>query len=194
MPIMTQLQMQENGTKPNSEVSPLPQHGRIVLPDLKAHLIFWPLMVVGFALDLCSKKVVFDWLARRQHDSIRLIDGVLRLVAAENTGAAFGIAAGQRCLLISVSTIALLIILAIFLFGGIERKLIYAVLGIFAAGVSGNLWDRIFNDGRVRDFIDVVYWPAFNVADSMLCITVVFLIVFSLSTGKSSQKRAQQHK
>jgi signal peptidase II len=54
--------------------------------------------------------------------------------------------------------------------------LVHVALGLFAAGVCGNLYDRIFNDGLVRDFIDVYYrqhhWPAFNVADSMLCIAV----------------------
>ena len=55
--------------------------------------------------------------------------------------------------------------------------MVQVALGLFAAGVSGNLWDRIFNGGQVRDFIDVVYWPGrhwhtFNVADAMLCIAV----------------------
>ena len=54
-------------------------------------------------------------------------------------------------------------------------------------------------EARVRDFIDVVYWPgrhwpAFNVADTMLCIAVGLLIVSSFFTGQSCQKRAQQHK
>ena len=97
-----------------------------------------------------------------------------------------------------VSVIALVIILVIFLLSGTEKKLIHIALGLFAAGVCGNLYDRIFYDGFVRDFIDIVYWPgkhwpAFNVADSMLCIAVGLLVI-SASTGKSSRKHAQQHK
>jgi signal peptidase II len=112
------------------------------------------------------------------------------LVVAENAGAAFGIAAGQRYLLVGVSVVALIIILAIFLLSGTERKLVHVALGLFTAGVCGNLWDRIFNNGLVRDFIDVVYWPgrhwpAFNVADSMLCIAVGLLIISTFSTKKS---------
>ena len=75
----------------------------------------------------------------------------------------------------------------------------HAALGLFAAGICGNLYDRIFNNGLVRDFIDVVYWsgrhwPAFNFADSMLCIGVGVVIISGLFTEKSARKHAQQRK
>ncbi len=94
---------------------------------------------------------------------------------------------------------ALVVIFAIFLFSGSQGKLVHIALGLFAAGVCGNLWDRVFNDGRVRDFIDVVYWPgrhwpAFNVADTMLCIGVGLLVISTFFTGRPLQKHAQQHK
>ncbi len=169
------------------------------LKTVKAHLTFWPLMAAGFALDLWSKRAVFDWLQQQQGGSVSIINGFLQLVTAENAGAAFGIATGQRYLLIAVSIIALIVILAVFLFSGAEHKLVYFALALFTAGVCGNLYDRIFNDGRVRDFIDVVYWPgrhwpAFNIADSMLCVGVGLIIISSFFTGKSSRKHAQQHR
>ena len=168
-----------------------------MLPDLSAHLIFWPLVVIGIALDLWSKKAVFDWLEHR--GSISIIDGFLRLVRALNDGAAFGLFSGHPYWLIVVSCVALVVIFAVFLFGGAKQRLVHVALGLFAAGVCGNLYDRIFNDGLVRDFIDVTiwpgkHWPAFNVADSMLCIGVGLMIVSSLFTGKSSRRRARQHK
>ncbi len=170
---------------------------RTKLPDLAAQLIFWPSMVVGIVLDLWSKRAVFDWLQQQQSNSVSIIDGFLQLIVAENAGAAFGIATGQRYLLVAFSVIALMVIFAVFFLSGTERKLAHIALGLFAAGVCGNLWDRIFNDGRVRDFIDVYYhhrhWPAFNVADSMLCIGVGLLVI-SVFTGKSSRRRARQHK
>lgn len=163
---------------------------RIALPDLAAHLIFWSLITVGIALDLWTKKAIFDWLHQKPSDSVPIIDGFLHLVIAENTGAAFGLASGQRYLLAAVSVVALIVIFGIFLFGRIRQRLIHVALGLFAAGVCGNLWDRIFNDGRVRDFIDVYYrqyhWPAFNIADSMLCIAVGLLIISNLRVHKRS--------
>jgi len=169
------------------------------VPGLKAQLIFWPLMVLGLALDLWSKKVVFDWLLQKQSNRVSIIDGFLQLVAMENKGAVFGIAAGQRYLLMTVSVIALIAILGIFLYSGTERKLVHIALGLFAAGVCGNLYDRIFNNGLVRDFIDIVYWPgkhwpAFNVADSLLCVGVGLMIFSAVLTDKSPPERAQQHK
>jgi len=169
------------------------------LPDLGAQLIFWPLMTAGFALDLWSKKAVFDWLQQRQGGSISIINGFLQLVVRVNRGGAFGIAAGQTQLLIAVSVAALIVIFGIFFFSGTKQKLVHISLGLFAAGVCGNLYDRIFHNGFVRDFIDVMYWPgkhwpAFNIADSMLCIGVGLLIISNLFTEKSYRKRAQQHK
>jgi len=169
------------------------------VPPLKAQLIFWPLTVLGLALDLWTKKAVFDWLLQKQSNRVSIIDGFLQLVAMENKGAAFGIASGQRYLLMTVSVIALIAILGIFLYSGTERKLVHIALGLFAAGVCGNLYDRIFNNGLVRDFIDVVYWPgkhwpAFNVADSLLCVGVGLMIFSAVLTDKSPPERAQQHK
>lgn len=118
---------------------------------------------------------------------------------ALNDGAAFGIADGRRPFLIAVAALAMLIILGVFFFGAAKQRTIQVALGLFAAGVSGNLWDRIFNEGRVRDFIDVVYWPGrhwhtFNVADTWLCIAVGLLIVATFITDSSDRKRAQPQK
>jgi signal peptidase II len=123
----------------------------------------------------------------------------LQLVARVNRGAAFGIASGQTHLLIAISAVALVIIFTIFLFSGTRQRSVHIALGLFAAGVCGNLYDRVFHNGFVRDFIDVVYWPgkrwpAFNVADSMLCIGVGLLIISNFLIGKSYQKHAPQHK
>lgn len=168
-----------------------------MLPSLEAHLIFWPVAVIGAAADLWSKSVIFDWL--KQRGSATIINGFLQLVRMENDGAAFGIAAGQGRLLAAVSVAALILILTIFLFSGSQGKLVHIALGLFAAGVCGNLWDRVFNNGRVRDFIDVVYWPgrhwpAFNIADSILCIGLGLLVISTFSTGRPLQKHARQHK
>jgi signal peptidase II len=170
----------------------------IVLPGWKAQLIFWLLAVLGLAVDLGTKAVVFDWLTREPGNHFSIIAGFLRLVRTENPGAAFGIATGQYHILVALSTVALVVILAAFYFGGRQRTIVHVALALFAAGVCGNLWDRIFNNGYVRDFIDVYYrdyhWPAFNMADSMLCIGVGLLIISTFLTGQSCQKRARRQK
>lgn len=173
------------------------KHLLSALPGLTAQLTFWPLVTGGVALDLWTKSTVFAYL--EHHDNISIIDGFLRLVMALNDGAAFGLFPGHPNWLIAVSVIALTGIIAIFLFSGTKQKSIHIALGLFAAGVCGNLWDRIFNDGLVRDFIDIVYWPgkhwpAFNIADSMLCAGVVLMMVSTFFTEMSSRKHPRQHK
>jgi len=194
---LTELNKKDNGTRLtlsrvflSGQLSPL-------LPTARAHVIFWSLLTAGVALDLWTKKAVFHWL--EHHGRVSVIDGFLQLVLAENAGAAFGIAAGKTSLLVAVSIVALVTIFSIFLFAGTRQKLVHIGLALLAAGVCGNLYDRLFNDGLVRDFIDVVYWPgrhwpAFNAADSMLCIGVGLLVISSFFTEKLGQKHARQHK
>jgi signal peptidase II len=194
---MNELEKQMNDARPDEGRAFFSCACKAAWPGLGSQLIFWSLAVIGFLLDLWSKSVVFNWLKHRQTNSFSVIDGFFQMVIAENTGAAFGVAAGQRMLLITVSFVALAVILVIFLFSRDEPKLVQVALGLFAAGVAGNLYDRLFNDGRVRDFIDIVYWPgrhwpAFNLADSVLCLAVALVIISVFFTGRQCQKRAQQ--
>jgi signal peptidase II len=173
---------------------------RAALPDRTAHLIFWPIAILGLAADLWTKAAVFA--AIEPGDGRPIIDGFLTFRPVLNDGAAFGIASGRLPLLIGVSLVALVAIIAIFLVGGMRWRMGQAALGLFVAGVCGNLWDRLFNDGRVRDFIDVVYWPGpnhhwntFNVADALLCVAVVLLAMASFFTPATpSQKPAPPQK
>ena len=163
------------------------------------HLIFWPIFIGGLAFDLWTKSAVFAWLGNVQGQGVSIIDGFLRLQLAINPGAAFGIAGGHRVMLVSISVVALVVIMAVFMFALREGKIIVVALALFAGGVSGNLYDRAFNEGWVRDFIDVMYWPgrhwpAFNVADSMLCAAVGLLIISSLLSPKSCQTPAHPQK
>ena len=184
--------MQEQPAERTTECSCLRDRCREALPDQAAHLIFWPIAILGLAFDLWTKKAVFEILREKPDQSLGIIDGFLTFRMALNDGAAFGIASGQQILLVGISAVALVVIVGVFLFGGARQRLVQAAFGLFAAGVCGNLWDRMFNQGRVRDFIDVVYWPGrhwhtFNVADAMLCIAVGLLVLTTLFTDSSCQ-------
>jgi len=193
------LKKQSDVARPDSGRAFLYQRMKKAAPDYKAHLIFWPAAISGFILDLWTKKAVFEWLSQRGPGGFTIIKGFLTLVTTVNEGAAFGIASGQKGLLIIISVIAMIIIFAIFLFGGIKNRLVQTAFGLFTAGVAGNLYDRIFNYGQVRDFIDVLYWPgrhwpAFNVADSMLCIGAAIIIISEFFIEKPARRRARQHR
>jgi signal peptidase II len=168
-------------------------------PDRAAHLIFWSLAALGLTADLWTKHAVFSWLQGQPNQSKSIIDGFLTFTAALNDGAAFGMAAGRQTFLVGVSCVALIAIVVVFLMGGARHRVAQVAMGLFAAGVCGNLWDRLFNEGRVRDFIDVVYWPGrhwhtFNVADALLCVAVGLLVIITLATDLPSRKPAPQQK
>jgi signal peptidase II len=99
------------------------------------------------------------------HESIPLIPNFLQLVHVRNTGAAFGIGANADS-----RVVPLLLNL-----GAIQTGL-HLILG----GAIGNLIDR-FRLGYVVDFVDVFvkshHWPAFNVADSAICIGIGLLFL-----------------
>ncbi|MBS3135242.1 signal peptidase II [Candidatus Woesearchaeota archaeon] len=94
------------------------------------------------------------------------------LTTITNTGAAFGILKGYNILLLIINLIALII--CIFFY--IKDKKLKLPLTFLIAGILGNLIDRIFF-GYVRDFINLKFWPVFNLADSYNVIGVIILIV-----------------
>ncbi|MFA5553166.1 MAG: signal peptidase II [Phycisphaerae bacterium] len=170
---------------------------QIEFPCFRDHLIFWTIGIVGFLADIWTKKIAFERI--RPGQSIPVIEGFFNLVRVVNDGAAFGSLSGKTNYLIAVSCIAALVVIGIFLFGGIKHKTAVVALGLFIAGVLGNLYDRLFNDGMVRDFIDIIYWPgrhwpAFNIADSLLCIGVALLIISAWITEKPCQKHVPEQK
>ena len=167
-------------------------------PDAKAHRIFWSIVIIGTGADLWSKWAVFKWFwgVDGQEEHV-VIDGLFNLVTRLNWGAVFGIAEGQTVVLVAVSVIALTVVLGVFVFGRVHQRVVQVALALFTAGITGNLYDRAFNEGAVRDFLDFYWrghhWPAFNVADSMLC-TAVGLLLLTNITSASSQKHADGQK
>lgn len=169
----------------------------ITFPSPTAHLIFWPIIIAGVALDLWSKHATFQWLGGDPTNIYPVIDGFFNMVNRLNDGAAFSMASGRRTILVSVSIIAFVIMIGIFFFGNLRHKTMIVAFALFTSGIIGNLYDRAFNDGLVRDFLDFYvgdhHWPAFNVADSMLCTAVGLLIICNIM-AEVSQKRARSQK
>ena len=116
---------------------------------------------------------------------LSLIPGFVNLVHARNPGAAFGImseaGSGFRSsFLLLVSVSALSVILWAVFFSKRMDSFLLTGYSLFFGGAAGNLVDRI-RFGEVIDFLDVhvgnYHWPAFNVADSALCVGVVFFLL-----------------
>lgn len=149
------------------------------------------LFVIAF--DQLTKYVAFTEL--QSVGSIAVIPGFLNWTLAFNPGAAFSFLAGedgwQRWLFAALAT-GVSALLAFWLARTARGDWRNAVpLALIIGGALGNLIDRL-RLGHVIDFIHVHYqqwnYPAFNVADSAICIGAVMLIVFGLVAGKSAAK------
>ncbi len=100
--------------------------------------------------------------------------GILTIHYVTNTGAGFGILRTQTHWLTLISAAVALVVL--FYYPQIEKETIpQALLGLFLGGVVGNFIDRLLL-GHVVDFIDFRIWPAFNVADAAITISVIGLV------------------
>ncbi len=108
----------------------------------------------------------------------------LNLTLTHNTGAAFSFlsdAGGWQRWFFAGLTIVVSIIIVVWLTRlKPGQRWLPVSLSLVLGGALGNLWDRLVI-GAVVDFIDVYYrtwhWPAFNLADSAICVGAVMLVV-----------------
>ena len=121
-------------------------------------------------------------------DPIEVIPGVLYLRHVTNAGAAFGLlpGAGSFIALGAIAASVLILMMAHRLPGRLEA----VAMGLVLGGALGNLGDRFFRgpgllDGRVVDFVDFEYFPAFNLADSAITVGAILAVLaaFVLSPG-----------
>jgi len=67
---------------------------------------------------------------------------------------------------------------------GARHPVLPIALGLLIGGSAGNLVDRI-RLGHVTDFLDLTYWPAFNLADSFIVTGVVVLLLALFAADRS---------
>jgi signal peptidase II len=105
--------------------------------------------------------------------------GPLELTLAHNRGVAFGLASGGGILLVGL-TLAALIFVGVLFARDPARPAMWIAVGLLAGGALGNLVDRV-RAGEVTDYIDLLSWPPFNLADVAVTLGVVVLALSYLS-------------
>lgn len=147
-----------------------------------------------YALDQWTKHLIMRNVA--PNDAHNVIPGFFDLVNVTNTGAAFGSFKGNNTFFIALSCVALLVVVTLL----VRRRATDAwrdvSLALLLAGILGNLTDRLLY-GHVIDFLVFNLhvpradpWPAFNVADSCICLAVVCFIIHSFREKKPAQEPA----
>ena len=125
------------------------------------------------------------------HMTIEVIPGFFNLVQVHNTGAAFGMMKDNNWFFIGLASVAIVAVAVMARRGCFLDAPSRIGAALLASGIVGNLTDRLLH-GYVVDFLDVIlpwygHWPAFNVADSCICVAA-FLFLISGFTAPKAEK------
>jgi signal peptidase II len=151
-----------------------------------------------FALDQLTKLLVLKYLGFGQEPR-DVIHGFFKFVHWHNTGAAWSLFRGNNAILAGVALAALVILFFTRHHFDIHTLGGQVALGLIFGGILGNLTDRLLRD-HVIDFLyfyvirrdgEEAGFPAFNVADSAICVGVGLLFILSWrneSAGAAAKK------
>jgi signal peptidase II len=155
----------------------------------------WPLLLSVAAGALAVDQLT-KWWAVETLDT-RTIDVVwtLRLHLIVNYGSAFSVARGRG----AVISLLALVVVAILLRSGryATRPGTAVAIGLVAGGALGNLIDRAFRagdgllGGGVVDFIDLQWWPVFNIADAAIVVGALLLVATQWHQDDEDQGKAR---
>ena len=201
--------------KPQSAIRN-PQFNLAALRSPVAILLFVLTTAAGLGLDLWSKSYAWNKLVvdphlplerdlytghlRVESETATPIPGWLHFKVTVNEGAVFGLGQGNQTLFAIVSVAAIAFLTYLFATSG-NRWFYQFILGMLLAGVLGNLYDRmVFH--YVRDMLYALpgrTWPGsnreifpwiFNVADSLLCVGVGLMVIYSFFAEPDGRGRA----
>ena len=133
------------------------------------------LAAVAFAAvvaDQLTKHIVTSTLAL---DESKHVIGPISIHHVQNSGIAFGLFSSATVIVTAVTSVAVIWMIVFFARSGARHPVLPAALGLLVGGSLSNLVDRI-RLHHVTDFIDIKWWPAFNLADSFIVVGVAILL------------------
>ncbi|ACM18760.1 lipoprotein signal peptidase [Geotalea daltonii FRC-32] len=156
------------------------------------YIVFSAIAVLVIIIDQLTKLYIDRVMDL--HSSITVIENFFNITYMRNKGAAFSFLSNfsyRIPFFILVSVVAILVILSVVYRLRQDQKFAVVSLALIFAGALGNLIDRV-RLGEVIDFLDVHWyrhhWPAFNVADSAICVGV-FLLAVDMYLEERRQKK-----
>jgi signal peptidase II len=146
-------------------------------------LLFASVSIGVLVFDQLSK----EWITSRMtlYSSVPVVPGLVHLTLVHNPGALFGLFKDigdpyRTVMFLAVPVIAIALILFFQYRTSTADAMSQSGLALILGGAVGNLVDRL-RFGHVVDFVDVFvgehHWPAFNVADSAICVGVSLLFI-----------------
>jgi signal peptidase II len=129
--------------------------------------------IAATAADQVTKQIVASQLD--YGDEVHVL-GPFSLHHVQNTGIAFGLFQNSAAAVVLATAIAVAWMIWFFARSGARHPVLPTALGLLIGGSVSNLTDRL-RLGHVTDFLDFGWWPAFNLADSFICVGVAILLV-----------------
>ncbi|HEX6576319.1 MAG TPA: signal peptidase II [Gemmatimonadaceae bacterium] len=154
--------------------------------------VFWPTLVLVYALDFISKRLVEAYL-HPAYVPHRIVGDFIRFTLAYNKDAAMGLSLGGYSRVgFTLTAIAVLVVLGVLYHRtSDDAKASVFALALIVAGALGNLTDRLMSSKGVVDFIDVGIGASrfytFNVADAGVSCGAVILALLSLRAPKKEE-------
>jgi signal peptidase II len=157
--------------------------------SLSATPFHWAgLLAVAFAAvvaDQVTKQIVVSQLSLGE--SVHVV-GPLEIRHVTNPGIAFGLFSSWATIVTALTAVAVLWMLFYFARSGARHPVLPVALGLLVGGSLANLIDRL-RLGHVTDFLDLRFWPAFNLADSFIVIGVTILLAALVSAERQPRLR-----
>lgn len=150
-------------------------------------MLFTALLVL--VLDQASKVMVRQFLLSTGTTSVPLVGDWVKLTYVENRGAAFGLLQDQSVFFIIVGIMVVAGILIGQRFVPAHQTALAVCLGMQLGGALGNMLDRL-RFGHVFDFVDLTFWPVFNIADSAIVVGVAILAYHLLASPSDQRPRS----
>jgi signal peptidase II len=139
-----------------------------------------PAQWVGLAA-VAGAAVVADQVTKRIVSSAlglgetKHVVGPLDIHHVQNSGIAFGLFPGSTTIVIALTSMVIAWLLVVFARSGARHPVLPVGLGLVVGGSVSNLADRV-RLGHVTDFLDLGFWPAFNLADTFIVVGVALLV------------------
>ena len=136
--------------------------------------------VAALVADQVTKQLV---VARLDFGESVHVAGPLAIHHVRNSGIAFGLFSTWASVVTVLTAVAVAWMLGYFAKTGARHPILPVALGLLIGGSVANLVDRV-RLGHVTDFLDLGFWPAFNLADSFIVVGVTILLATLVSAER----------
>jgi signal peptidase II len=140
--------------------------------------------VAAAAGDQLTKAIVSSRLGLG--DAVEVV-GPFTIHHVRNTGIAFGLFSDATSVVVALTAVAIAALVAFFARSARRHPLLPVAVGFVLGGSVSNLVDRL-RLGHVTDFLDLDYWPAFNLADTFIVVGAGLLFLCFVAADRSSAR------